>query len=385
MSFSSTKISELLKKDVNVYYPGDTVSKILGELYETGRYEAIVLSGDKYGLITIRDVLKVNQPQLTKIGESPGNLWMTLLPASPEDEVANTAQILLKNNVRAIPVVESRKVSGLISQVDISNALCEVSELSGLAINELMTKSVVSMKTGEKVARARSIMLEKGFSHIPITDSGRLVGVITASDIVHTFIVPASRSTFGERSGEKVTRFSGEIDRIMDVNPYTVDSDASAKEVACNMRRLKKSAAFVVSKNNSVLGIITPRELISVFFFRRVDEELPVYILGLLDEDDFFEKAVAEDKIRRTVRRGVKMHPRINEVSVNIKRQQRSGKRVRFQMSVRVLTPSEQYIATAEGWEMTKTFNELCETLDKVLSKSKHSEQIFSRRRRRGR
>ncbi|MFQ6053047.1 MAG: HPF/RaiA family ribosome-associated protein [Candidatus Bathyarchaeia archaeon] len=113
----------------------------------------------------------------------------------------------------------------------------------------------------------------------------------------------------------------------------------------------------------------------------RAEEELPVYLLGLSDED-FPERAIAESKLRRVVRRNMKLHPHITEVSVRVKRQKTRGERARYEATARVMSAEEQVLAEAEGWDLLQVFDELCETLDKALRKSKHEpRRIRSRRR----
>ncbi len=375
---AETEVSELLHRGVSVFDPGEGASRALGELKETKRYEAVVSSGERYGLVTVRDLLKVDHPERTKIE----GLWRVLGPASPNSTVLEVDEALIRNNVRALPVVENREVVGIISQVDIAEALCDVPEISGIPAKELMRRPVLSLDINERVAYARRLMLEKGFSHVPIVEYNRLVGMVTAGDIVHAFITPAAKTTTGERAGEKVTRFPGAVAGVMDRHPFTVGPDASALEVACGLGERGKSACMMVNRDRSILGIITPRELNSVLLRLRLAEELPVYILGLTEEEGFFERAVAEEKVRRIVNRSMKLHPQITEASVRIKRQQKGGQRARYQAIARVLSPEEQFIAQEEGWDLLSTFDRLCETLDKTLRKAKQEPERDPRRRR---
>jgi len=55
--YAYSTIKPLIEWGISVFNPGDTVSKVLGELIEAGRYEAIVVSGRKMGVVTLRDFL----------------------------------------------------------------------------------------------------------------------------------------------------------------------------------------------------------------------------------------------------------------------------------------------------------------------------------------
>lgn len=373
-----SEIRDLVHGRVSVFRPHDPASRVLGDLKETGRYEAVVAASDgRVGLVTVRDLLSVSQPAQTKVDE----IWRVTGSASPGDKVIDLAEAMVRNGVRAMPVVDDGDVMGVFSQVDLTEALCGVQDLSGILAKELMRRPVVSLDVDEKVALARSLMLEKGFSHIPIVDNKALVGEVTAEIIVHNFITPTSKTTIGDRVGEKVARFPGLVGGIMDRNPFTVGQDASAREVACGLIRQKKGACIMIGRGREIRGIITPREFLQPLLGFRSVEELPIYIMGLSDED-FFERAVAEEKVRRVVRRNLKMHPHITEVSVRIKRQQKRGERTRYEITARAMSAEEQFIAEADGWEILQVFDELCETLDKALRKSKHEPERVPMRRR---
>jgi ribosome-associated translation inhibitor RaiA len=145
-----------------------------------------------------------------------------------------------------------------------------------------------------------------------------------------------------------------------------------------------KSACFITDARGAILSIITPRELMRALLRYMVEEELPVYIMGLSDED-FFERAVAEEKVRRVARRGMRFRPDITEVSIRIKGSQTKGNRTRYDLTARALSPDDQINAEAEGWDLLKVFDELCDKLGKAIGRSKPGTpgRVRSRRSRR--
>jgi len=222
-------------------------------------------------------------------------------------------------------------------------------------------------------------MLDRRISHIPIVEHGRLVGEVTAEDIVRTFITPASKTTTGERVGRRTSRFPGSVTGVIDTHPLSVGQDASVLDVACGMRDRGKGACFMLGERGRILGVLTPRELLAPLLRLRAARELPVYIMGLSDED-FFEREVAEEKVRRVVRKSMRYRPDITEVSIMIKTSQTRGERTRYELTGRALTPDEQINARAKGWDLLSVFDELCDALEKVLRRSKPD--VPSRKRR---
>jgi CBS domain-containing protein/ribosome-associated translation inhibitor RaiA len=372
-----SEIRELVHASVSVFAPDEPVSRVLGVLKETDRYEAAVKSDGSVGLITVRDMLDIDQPSSTKVD----SVWRATGSVRESDTVIDIAENLVRNNIRALPVVEGGNVVGIISQIDLTLAMCDVPDLSCVAAKELIRSPVLSLDINEKVAFARRLMLDKGISHVPVIEYGRLVGVVTAKDIVNTFIVPASRTTSGDRIEVKVPRFPGIVAGVLDTHPLSVGAGATALDVACGLRDRGKGACFMTDEVGRIVGIITPSELLPLLLRFRVREELPVYIIGLSDED-FFERAVAEEKVRRVVRRGMRFRPDLTEVSVRIKSTRTRGNRTRYELTARALSPEGQINAEADGWDLLRAFDELCDTLGKAIRRSKPETPRQPRRRR---
>jgi len=372
-----SEIQDIVHGPVSVFTPEDQASKVLGVLKKSGRYEAAVKSSKTVGLITVRDLLAVDQPEQTKVDK----LWRATGTANPYSSVFEVVQKLIDNSIRALPVVEDDQVTGIISQMDILMALSDSPELEGYQVRDMVKNPVWSLESEDSISNARRIMLNKGISHIPVTKNGKLEGMITASMIVHTFINPAGRATTGGRGGGHVQRFPGKISGFMESNPVTIGPDGNLLEALRMMIDKDESACIIVDNEKKIIGILTPRELLSPLLGLQIEEGLPVYIMGLTDED-FFEKAIAEEKVRRIVNKGLKFRPDITEVSVRIKKGKSQGNRIRYEVIGRALSPDGQINATANGWGLLAVFDELCGALGKAISRTKPERKPRTRRSR---
>ena len=376
VELAQSNISELQTSTVSLFSPEETASKVLGVLKDTNRTEAVAASDKKYGIITVRDLLGVDQPENTKIE----SIWKQVGSISPNISVLEAVDLMIRNNVTAIPIVSKDEVS-LLSQQDITAALRDVPELSLIKAKEIMKSPVVSMDKDTPLAHVRSTMLEKGFSHIPITNDQKLVGIITGEYIVNTFITTSTKTTRGERSGEKVARFPGQVDGVMNRNPLTATPETSVLEVVKKIGKMGEKYCLVVDEEQQLRGIITHRELLGVIYSLQPKIELPVYIVGI-DNEDFVEKAVIEEKIRRTVTRTMKMQE-ITEVSVKVKAQRSGGERTRYSVTARALGPSVSFNVENEGWGLMEAFDGLVSALDETLRRAKKEPQKGARRGRR--
>jgi len=373
-----TEVRTILHGAGGVFSPGDQVSRVLGFLKDTGRSEAVAAKGGRVGVISLRDLLGVDHPGRTRVE----SIWNQVGVLSPGAAVIDAAVLLMEKGVRALPVVENGEVVGAVSQVDIIEALTGVLGLRNMAAKEHMQNPVITVEHVTGIAQARRMMLDENISHIPVTREGELVGMVTSDVIVHTFITPASKTTRGDVVGEKVTRFPGKVSDVMDPQPLIVRPDADMLQVVQGMSNSGKSACLMVDDERVVHGIVTPREFLGLIAGLRVEEEIPVYILGITDEN-FFERAVAEDKLRRIVAKNMRIHEGITEVSVRIKKQSTQGERARYRLNARVMGPNVSFNAENEGWGLMETFDGLCDALDNTLRRAKKEPQKGARRGRR--
>ena len=373
---AQTNLSEIQVSKGSIFDPEDTANKVLGVLRDTNQTEAVAARGTRYGVISVRDLLGVDQPERTKIE----SIWKQIGTISPSNNVLEAVRFMIMNNVTAVPMVSRDEVS-LLSQQNITASIREVSDLNSVKAKDIMKSPVVTMDKDTPIAQIRRTMLDKGFSHVPITNNEKLVGIITGEDIVTTFITVGSKATTGERSGEKVRRFPGQVSGFMNTQPVSVVPEASVLDVVKKIDEMGQKYCLVVDEEERLHGIITHRELLGVIHSLQPEAELPVYILGI-DDENFFEKAVVEEKIRRTVQRTVKMQE-ITEVKVRVKSQRSKGERTRYSVTARAMGPSVSFNAENEGWGLMEAFDGLVDALDKTMRRAKKEPQKGKRRGRR--
>ena len=62
-----TELRNIILQRAGAFTPDETVARVLGSLKEADAYEAAVTSGNAHGIITVRDLLDVDQPVHAKI------------------------------------------------------------------------------------------------------------------------------------------------------------------------------------------------------------------------------------------------------------------------------------------------------------------------------
>ncbi|NLO40227.1 MAG: CBS domain-containing protein [Ruminiclostridium sp.] len=117
---------------------------------------------------------------------------------SPDQSIPDAHEIMSKNNVRRLPVVKDGKLVGVVSKEDIARS--SPSKATSLSINELtyllaktkisrvMTKNPILISSNALLEEAAILMRDNNVSFLPVVDDGKLVGIITESDIFDSFI-----------------------------------------------------------------------------------------------------------------------------------------------------------------------------------------------------
>lgn len=375
-------IRPFIRRGVQVFDEAEKVSRVYGELKEKDHYEALVRSGDRLGLTTVADLLEVSQPSQTTIGDYPKDLWGVYPDVSSDAIVLDVVSTMLTNRVRALPVVDNGEPEGIISQEDLAWALEGLPELRGVKAPEIMVTPVITLGRYESVGRARRTMMENRISFIPVIDEeNHVVGVVSAKTLVNNFVRPIGARTVGDRGGWSFPRWGGMVNQIMEEPLVEVDNDEQVSRVISMMKEAEAYYCIVNDPRGQVAGIITPRELLSLVLRYQPEEELPVYIMGLSADEEWFDTAVASDKIRRVMQRAQRMHPHISEVRVDVEKQRDRGTRTLYNARANIYSrvPTEAIHVRAEGWDLLQVFDELTDALNKQFRETKHEPRRVDR------
>jgi CBS domain-containing protein len=100
---------------------------------------------------------------------------------SPNDLVAAAKLKMMRCNVGGLPVVDDKKIVGIITHRDV---LLAGGEALGLKVNDLMTKDLYVANKDTPILEITQVMADKGYQRIPVVEKGNLVGLITQSSLI---------------------------------------------------------------------------------------------------------------------------------------------------------------------------------------------------------
>ncbi|HDJ66288.1 MAG TPA: CBS domain-containing protein, partial [Nitrososphaeria archaeon] len=179
--------TKIMKKSPLVYSSTDTVSMLIGGLYETNSWEALVSYEGRIGLVTLRDLLGVSHPERTLIKD----VARSVPSLSTEATVLDAVELMISNRIRAIPILSGEEICGILSEIEVMNALPKSETFGKILCEEVMKEITLSINVHDKISTARSLMREHGVDYLLVLNRrGLLSGVITVKDIVFNFIQP---------------------------------------------------------------------------------------------------------------------------------------------------------------------------------------------------
>lgn len=114
-----------------------------------------------------------------------------VVAVAPEMLVTEAADLLLRYRIHGAPVVdEADQMVGMVSFMDLAAR-------RGKTVRDLMAPDPVWASEDTPVDEVAAMMLDQMVRRVPIVRGGRVVGVVSASDIIQVFLnlheVPISR------------------------------------------------------------------------------------------------------------------------------------------------------------------------------------------------
>lgn len=122
--------------------------------------------------------------------------WMTPDPicAAPDLTLPEAHKLMEEHHIRRLPVVDKHdQLVGIVTRGDIRGAepsgatslsIFELNYLlSRLTVDKIMTRKPVAITPDTTIGEAARLMLDKKIAGLPVEEAGRVVGILTESDI----------------------------------------------------------------------------------------------------------------------------------------------------------------------------------------------------------
>ncbi|MEW5741584.1 MAG: CBS domain-containing protein [Myxococcota bacterium] len=118
-----------------------------------------------------------------------------VLTISPEATVFEAIRVMAKHDVGALVVMEGDYLVGVLSERDYSRKVAlEGRNSKTTRVKEIVDRGPVTVSVRDDVEECMRLMTRLRVRHLPVVESGRVVGIVSIGDLVN-FIITAQDAT----------------------------------------------------------------------------------------------------------------------------------------------------------------------------------------------
>ena len=168
----------------------------------------------------------------------------------PNTSILDARDILIRHGIGRLVVEFNKKPVGIVTEKDLSKSISVFSgkPIAKILVRDVMSKDLVTVGPNASIYECAKLMRKHSISSVVVKDPrGNLLGLVTKTDLVSTFLVQSTASL--------------RISKVMSRDVITVSPDDSIFEVESVLMN-NKIRRVIVSKNNAPVGVITFRDFI---------------------------------------------------------------------------------------------------------------------------
>lgn len=108
-----------------------------------------------------------------------------IVSLSEDESAAAAARMMARYNVGALPVRgRGGRLVGIVTDRDlVLRCVASGETASSVPVGRIMTSRVVAVDPADSVLRAAEIMAQEQVRRLPVTEGGRLVGMVSLADV----------------------------------------------------------------------------------------------------------------------------------------------------------------------------------------------------------
>jgi CBS domain-containing protein len=231
-------------------------------LMEKKRISRIVVTadGEFCGMLTEKDI--ADHIGSSRHGESsPSSLHISTAMKSPvisvekEVSIKKAANTMLKEGISSISVLDEGKLVGIVTKTDIVRTLADSEE----GLEDIMKGSVVTVSENDRIVHARRLMLDRKIGRVVAVEEGNVVGILTGMDAARAFFAFKQATDKGHSS--RIRNLV--VKDAMTPKVITLDIKANVKD-AIKIMLKKKFSGIPLTREGKLAGIVTKTDMLKI-------------------------------------------------------------------------------------------------------------------------
>ena len=103
---------------------------------------------------------------------------------SPMQSLADAAEVMKREDVGSVPVVQEGRLAGIVTDRDIvTRAVAEQRDPQAVTVEEIASQDLVTVEPGQDLDEALALMARHKVRRLPVLEDGRLVGMLAQADV----------------------------------------------------------------------------------------------------------------------------------------------------------------------------------------------------------
>ena len=246
------EVKEIMSRDIVTIAPEASMAEAVGIMGDRHIGSVIVTKYDTpVGIVTERDLLSKVLALGKDLGEEKVENVMSypLITIGSTVKIKEAAQMMVQKKGR-LAVFDSGKLVGILTASDLIRSLPVVPE-TWVKVDDFMTKRVETADEKTPVASIVKVMGEKRIGSVIVTSKGEPFGIFTERDLLTTFLVKGKPliSEVGKESSSPL---------------ITAPVGTSVHQAAVTMA-MKHIRRLPITRNGKIVGIITARDLVEAY------------------------------------------------------------------------------------------------------------------------
>lgn len=361
---------DVYAKGFKAVQEGDPLSRCL-EAFEKGMPPVLAVLNDKgkyEGMITRRSILRSRlDPKMTKVKA----LMKVAPPVNLDFSLTKVAKLMIESGFMELPVFDKSRLLGFITDEAIIHAAV-MQEWGSCKIETIMTRAPLTLEGTRSVGAVLSLMRDHGVSHVPILESGKLVGIIGIEDILENIYWPQRRETTGDIVGEKIEVLNIPAKGIATRPVVTVEPSTSLQAAEKEMHS-HGVTCLAITSNERLVGVVTKLDFLepisqqeaaerklSIQFSVKEVNITPEQQVFMMDEFDAFTRKYQDAFQLGTLFVYMKIHGNTNMHGTPM-----------IHCRLQFRTARGAFVSASEGWGIEPTFRVALDRLDRRLLRSK--------------
>ena len=103
----------------------------------------------------------------------------------PQAPVLEAIRLMAERHVGALLVMSGETLAGIVSERDYARKVILMGRSSAdTPVRDIMSSPVITVSPDTSVQTCMQLMTEKRVRHLPVTDGGRIIGMVSIGDLV---------------------------------------------------------------------------------------------------------------------------------------------------------------------------------------------------------